>query len=266
MAKDLSPSDMTSLHAAPEGNKHDDVNPDRNRPSEEELEDERLAQIVRTKLPSPKTPSSTDRALMLRYINSEPSLSTFRKSDLERFLANVGVMPDGRVICTLRSRLDKLFMLPRLWGSQFGMCLRLLVRTPTMPGQAVFIPGQFPFEALISNRLIFASYRMGNLQEINEFNLSSSPEARSAFRELIARCAALQAKIIHDDLYSYNSDLISANSVSERWFSAHWTRLEWLQRGWINAYGERHAFTARLVKRQIHDLLFLSQLPELHRS
>jgi hypothetical protein len=84
-----------------------DANPDRNKASEEEREDARLAEIVRTKLPLPNAPSSTDRAAILQYVNSEPSLTTFRKNGLERFLANVAVMPDGRVICTFTSRLDE---------------------------------------------------------------------------------------------------------------------------------------------------------------
>ncbi len=75
-----------------------DVNPDRTNLSEEEREDARLGEIVTANLPSPETPSSTDKARILQYINSEPSLTTFHKNGLERFLANVGVMPDGRVI------------------------------------------------------------------------------------------------------------------------------------------------------------------------
>jgi hypothetical protein len=243
-----------------------DANPDRNKASEEEREDARLAEIVRTKLPLPNAPSSTDRAAILQYVNSEPSLTTFRKNGLERFLANVAVMPDGRVICTLTSRLDEhYFLLPLLWGSQFGMCLRLIVRTQTIPIQAVFIPGQLSFDALGSNRLIFVSYRMGRVQAINEFNLSSSIEVRSAFGTLIARCAPLQAEIIRDDSYIDSPDLIRAHSVSEKLFSDHWTRLEWLQRGWINACGERHRRAAGLVKERLADILYASQMPELRK-
>jgi Restriction endonuclease len=233
--------------------------------SEQEREDERLEEIVTANLPLPKTPSSHDRAQILHYISSEPSLTTFRKNGLEKFLANVGVIPDGRVVCTVTPPLDErhAHLRPILWGSRFGACVRLIIRTPKRPLQAVFIPGEKPFDALQSNRIIFVSYRMGHIQAINEYDFASSVNAKSAFETLIARCVPLHAEIENDDGYIANTDLIRANSVSAKFFSDHWTRLEWLQRGWVNACADRYRRAVSLIKDRYTDIVRANNLPEL---
>jgi hypothetical protein len=180
-----------------------DEKADQGKLSEHEREDSRLGEIFRANLPLPKTPSSNDKAQILHYINSEPSLTTFRKNGLERFLANVGATRDGRVICTVTPPLDERhpYLLPLLWGSPFGGCVRLIIRTPRIPLQAVFIPGDKPFDALQSNRIIFVSYRMGRIHSINEYDFALSVKAKSAFETLIARCVPLHAEIVNDDQY-----------------------------------------------------------------
>src|SRR5215467_12664851 len=132
---------------------------DRSKWSEEEREDTRLAEIFITNLPSPNTPSGTDRAVILHYLDSEPSLTNFRKNGLEKFLSNIGVMPDGRVICTITQPLDERRPLfPLVWGSRFGACIRFMIRTTKIPIQAVFIPGEKSFDALRSSRVVLVSY------------------------------------------------------------------------------------------------------------
>jgi hypothetical protein len=242
-----------------------DEKADQGKISEQEREDARLGEIFSTNLPLPKTPSSNDRAKILHYINSEPSLTTFRKNGLERFLANVGVMPDGRVICTVTPPLDERnpYLRPLLRGSRFGACVRLMIRTPRIPLQAVFIPGDKPFVALQSNRIIFVSYRMGRIQAINEYDFASSVKAKSAFETLISRCVSLHAEIVNDDRYIASTDLIRANSVSPKFFSDHWTRMEWLQRGWIGACTIRYDMAISLVRETHADLIYVNNKPEL---
>jgi len=208
---------------------------------EEERELSRLLEIFKANVPLPRDPSSTDKATILRYLDNAPSLTTFRKSGLERFLANVGVLPDGRVICTISSPLvqSDFEFRPLGWGSKFGSCLRLLLRTDKIPTQAVLIPGEKSFGALQSSRIVFVSYRLGRVQTIKEFNLASSSEAQSAFRELVALCARNHAEIVAMDSYIIDPNLVRANSVSVKYFAGHWTRLEWLQRGWIEACARR---------------------------
>jgi hypothetical protein len=203
---------------------------------EEERELSRLLELFQAHLPVPRNPTSTDKATILRYLANAPQLTTFRKNGLERFLAKVGVLPDGRVICTLpfpfvQSDFD---FRPLVWGSKFGSCLRLLLATEKIPAQATFVPGEKSFDALQSGRIVFVSYRLERVQTIQEFDLASSPEAQSTFKDLIVLCARHHAEIAAADSYIFSTDLVRANSVSVKYFSKHWTRLEWLQRGWIN--------------------------------
>src|SRR6516162_10412162 len=96
--------------------------------SEAEREDARLAKLFTANLPLPRTPSGTDRAEIVHYLDSEPSLTNFRKNGLEKFLSNIGVLPDGRVICTLTGLDDRRpFFAPFVWNTNFGACFCLVI-------------------------------------------------------------------------------------------------------------------------------------------
>jgi hypothetical protein len=88
-------------------------------------------------------------------------------------------------------------------------------------------------------------------------------KAKSAFETLIARCVPLHADIVNDDHYIASTDLIRANSVSAKFFSDHWTRMEWLQRGWINGCVDRYGRASSLVKDRYTDIVCANNLPEL---
>jgi Restriction endonuclease len=231
-----------------------------------------LIEIFKVNLQPPQTPSSAETANILRYLDNTPSLTTFRKTGLERFLANVGALPDGRVICTIPSSLsqtDFKFM-PLVWGSKFGGCLRLLLPTDKAPAQAVFIPGANPFDALHAGRIIFCLYRLGRVKTIKEFRIKASVQAHSAFENLLMLCVKDNIEIAKTDSYISDVNLIRANGVSAKYFSTHWTRLEWLQRGWLNACALRSHDAISLIagaKAEIttaYNLSFLRKYDLLH--
>jgi hypothetical protein len=233
--------------------------------SEEEREDVRLVKIFTTNLPLAQTPSQNDRAQIVRYLESQPSLTNFSKIGLERFLANVGVMPDQRVICTLTQPLNEHRpLLPMVWARGFGACLRLVIMTPKRTTlQAVFIPGEKAFGALQSNRIVFVSYRVGRIQAVKEFDLSLSAEAKSAFEALITRCASVHADIVCSDTCVISTDLIRADSLASKFSSDHWTRTEWLQNGWIVACRTRYPYVISLIKERQADLSYVAKMAEL---
>src|SRR5262249_11147397 len=84
--------------------------------------------------------------------------------------------------------------------------------------------------------------------------------------ELTARCPGVHAEIVNSDTYLVSPDLIRANSVSVKFFSDHWTRIEWLQRGWINSCAERYRRVFSLVKERQADLAYANNMPELRES
>ena len=109
---------------------------------------------------------------------------------------------------------------------------------------------------------------MGRIELIKEFNLSASPEGRLAFKQLLARCTTSHnADFVHSDLYSYiiDADLIRASSVSEKVFSAHWSRIEWLQQGWINACVRRYGIVASMVKANYPDIIYANDTLDLRK-
>src|SRR6187399_2546003 len=161
----------------------------------EEQEQQRLIEIFNGQFPEPQNLSSTDRAYVLRYLNNT-NLLTFRTTGLERFLANTGVLPDGRVICTIHSTSSDHRLFPVGWGNKFGSCLRLALRTNKAPIQAVFIPGDTEFEALQSSQtIILAFVRLDRLQTLWGIDLTSSVELKSALLQLLALCALNHSEI-----------------------------------------------------------------------
>jgi len=175
-----------------------------------EREHSRLVDEFTTNLPPPQTPSSTDRSLIIKFLNAAPLLTTFQKRGLQRFLANVGVMNDGRVVITITSILAQPKFMVLGWGSEFGACLRLLLPTAKTPTQAVFIPGDNPFEALHSNRIILCCYRLGRIHSMQEFRIDASEKACKALEQLIAMC-------IQDELkYLRLIDTLMTQILSER--------------------------------------------------
>jgi hypothetical protein len=236
--------------------------------SSEEREHSRVIEILKTHLQPPQSPSSADKAQIVRHLHDNGPLTSFRNSGIEQFLANTGLLPDGRVICTIQATLldssDGRF-LPLSWGSKFGSCVRLLLPTRRIPTQAVFIPGEKLFDALQSNRLVFAFFRLSRIQNIIEFDLASSEEAKSAFAHLLLLTQQGHSEIAKVDRYIFDPVLVRANSVSEKYFSKYWTRLEWLQRGWINACARRSYYCFPWIDEAKTEISTASQLPFLRR-
>jgi Restriction endonuclease len=226
-----------------------------------------LIEVFKVNLQAPQTPSSVETASILRYLDNTPSLTTFRKTGLERFLANVGALPDGRVICTLPSSLSQtdFKFIPLVWGSKFGGCLRLLLPPNKAPAQAVFIPGASPFDALHDGIIIFCLYRLGRVKTIKEFRIKASVQAHSAFEKLLMLCIQNNIEIAKTDSYIGDANLIRANSVSAKHFSIHWTRLEWLQRGWINACASRSSYVSSRIDEAEADITRAFKLPLLRK-
>jgi hypothetical protein len=203
----------------------------------------------------------------LRYLSNTPSLTVFRKSGLEQFIANVGVLSDGRVICVSPSplRLANFKITPLVWGSKFGACFRLGLSTEKAPAQAVLVPGESVFEALKSGQFFFISYRLGRIHTIHQMDISSSAEAFSIFTQLIAMCLDTHSAIIDLDQWLIDSSLIRANSVSTKYLSPNWGRLEWLQRGWVNACAHRSYLLSSKIAKSKADIMQVSCISSLQK-
>src|SRR3954471_18826534 len=72
--------------------------------------------------PLPRPLSANERRQVYHAISEQPLLLTFRRDDIERFLGNSGVMPDGSAVIVFpRPPPKKIECLDFLvWGSPFG--------------------------------------------------------------------------------------------------------------------------------------------------
>src|SRR5262249_54480522 len=149
-------------------------------------------------------------------------------------LVNLSSLPDGRTLCVIDGRPGprNFDFYPIAWGSPFGACLRLILPTHRK-AQAVFTVSDNYIESLREGRIAFAFYRLGRLLDLKYFNIGSSPEANSPFEKLISMCKSTHQEIIAVDKYIVNADLVRAHSCTEKYFGDEWTRVEWLQQGWL---------------------------------
>jgi hypothetical protein len=197
---------------------------------EQEKELARLLDAFKKAPAAPSNMSTKDRSLVIRHIESSPSLRAFANKGLQQFLVNSTALPDGRTLCVIDGQpSDQRFaFLPLVWGSPFGACLRLILSTKKKK-QATFVVGSDDFESLQAGKIIFAFYRLGRLVELKEFDLSPSSEAASIFSQLIAMCRSTNQEIIASDINIFDDDLVRAHSCTEKVFGSTWTRVEWLQ-------------------------------------
>ena len=88
--------------------------------------------------------------------------------------------------------------------------------------QAVFAVGDHSIDALEEGKIVFAFYRLGRQAAFFDFS------------ELISMCKTTHREIVSIDKYIEDATLVRAHSCTEKYFGDEWTRLEWLQHGWID--------------------------------
>jgi hypothetical protein len=201
-----------------------------------EREQGELIKGFRKHLPPPTELSARDRTFVVSHIEKNPQLKQFVHKGLQRFLANSASLPDGRTLCVIEGQpgTKRFEFFPLVWGSPFGACLRLLLST-RRKAQAVFAVGDPDhIETLQEGKIVFAFYRLGRLVDLKCFDIASSTEANSRFRQLISMCKSTHREIIGADKYIVDASLVRAHSCSEKYFGDDWGRLEWLQLGWLD--------------------------------
>jgi hypothetical protein len=201
-----------------------------------EREHAELIKAFRSHLPAPTELSTRDRSFVIGHIESNPRVKQFAHKGLQRFLVNSSSLPDGRVVCVIGGQPSgKQFdFYPLAWGSPFGSCLRLILPT-SRKTQAVFAVGDHSIDSVEEGGLVFAFYRLGRLIDLKFFDISCSREANSRFLQLISMCKSTHQEIIGADKYIVDANLVRAHSCTEKYFGDEWTRLDWLQRGWLDA-------------------------------
>src|SRR5439155_24365171 len=140
----------------------------------------------------PLAPSAHDRVRSPSQIRGDLARGIFRGAHkgLQRFLANSASLPDGRTLCAIEGQpgTKRFDFFPLVWGSPFGACLRLILPT-RRKAQAVFAVGDRDhIETLQEGKIVFAFYRLGRLVDLKFFDIASSTEANSWFRQLISMC------------------------------------------------------------------------------
>ena len=196
-----------------------------------------LIEGFRKHFPPPTELSTRDKTFVVSHIEQNPQLKHFAHGGLQRFLANSTSLPDGRTLCAIEGqvhpRAKRFDFFPLVWGSPFGACLLIL---PTRrKAQAVFALGDRDhMDALQEGKIVFAFYRLGRLVDLKCFDIASSAEANSRFKQLISICKSTHQEIIGADKYIVDASLVRAHSCSEKYFGDDWGRLEWLQRGWLD--------------------------------
>jgi hypothetical protein len=195
-----------------------------------------LIKSFRSHFPAPSDLSSRERSLVIAHIEHHPQLKTFTHKGLRRFIVNSDSLPDGRTLCVVDGQQQAgngFEFYPLVWGSPFGACLRLMLSTRRKT-QAVFAVGDHSLDALDEGKIVFAFYRLGRIIDLKSCNISGSQAAFSDFRELISMCKTTHREIVSIDKYIEDATLVRAHSCTEKYFGDEWTRLEWLQHGWID--------------------------------
>ena len=217
--------------------------------------------------------TTNERHQLFRALRDQPSLLAFRRDGIERFLGNAGAMPDGRAVIVFPRRPPK--RIGRLdflvWGSPFGACLRVIM--PLM-GQAAILPNDRAFEALRGGRVLVASFRMGRLEEALEYDYRVQSDTHEALTGLLDMTLETEAEITADPSYLPDQDLVRLNSVGEL-FKTFYSRLEWLQAGWLYACRRRREVmvdgisklsenaTATLPTSNLKDIPVVAQLAQV---
>ena len=189
---------------------------------------------LRDEGPVPRILEAKERFEVGRSIKTRPGLIEVPQKGLGRFLGRTSVLPDGRLLLVFLGQPNRKSGNPLsflVWGSGFGGCLRLSVRMRPHPKQAVLIPSDPEFAALKLGRVVVSFWRLGKFEMAYELDYRREDHA-GALAE-ICRLAEENTRAIFDDPGAYwDRERVLANSVSET-FQDWFTRLEWLQLGWI---------------------------------
>ena len=234
---------------------------------------QRLINLLRERGPFAHPLTTNERHQLFRALRDQPSLLAFRRDGIERFLGNAGAMPDGRAVIVFPRRppkgIGRLDFL--VWGSPFGACLRVIM--PLM-GQAAILPNDRAFEALRGGRVLVASFRMGRLEEALEYDYRVQSDTHEALTGLLDMTLETEAEIAADPSYLPDQDLVRLNSVGEL-FKTFYSRLEWLQAGWLYACRRRREVmvdgisklsenaTATLPTSNLKDIPVVAQLAQV---
>ena len=206
---------------------------------EEEREHQQLVGTLRDYSPVSRRLPLVDRNYLWHALKESPSLLAFRRSGIERFLGNAGVLPDGRPVLTFPGRPPKSPVIQHLcWGSPFGACLRMITELQGEPKQVALQPGEPSFEALRVGRAVVACIRMGKLDEAIEFDYTARPETHGALNRLLDMVLETHAEILKDPQGLHEPKMVRLHSVGNM-FQPAYGRLEWLQAGWLTEYKTR---------------------------
>jgi hypothetical protein len=205
-----------------------------------------LIKLLRERGPIPRRLSANESRQVFRAVSEQPPLLVFRRDGIERFLGNAGVMPDGRAVIVFPRRqpeeIERLFLL--VWGSPFGACLRVMMRLKREPRQVAVLPSDGAFEALRGGRVLVACFRMGRLEEAVEADYSAQSDVLAALTGLLDMTVKTEAEIAAQCLL--DPTLVRLNSVGKM-FTPSYSRLEWLQTGWLKECRDRYRMAAKAM-------------------
>ena len=201
----------------------------------------RLYTYLRDNGPNGVPVPTADRWSVQQALRREPHLTRHASDGIERFLARTTVLPDGRPLMvvngTFKGTLNGIAVVAYIsWGSYFGNCLRAVCWLRPHPVQAVMVPGDAMFEALKARRvLLVATMRGGKLAEVQsiDYGLAGQPVA-NALDGLLRVSEEGHASVLSEPDAYPDTEMLMANSVSET-FQSYFTRLDWLQLGWIKS-------------------------------
>jgi hypothetical protein len=195
---------------------------------------ERLSVLLRDHGPPARSLTPDERRAVWQAIREVDALRTFRSSGLERFNHNHGRLPDGRALLVFQGepveQSPSLFFL--VWGSEFGATFRAIVKLKQGPRQVALLPEDTAFEGFWSGRVVLAFLRLGKLEKAFELDYAARSDHAEALAYELALAADCNEKVTNAKSAFPSPSLALAYSWSTA-FSREWTRLDWLQHGWI---------------------------------
>jgi hypothetical protein len=203
---------------------------------------------LRDKGPVPRILEAKERSEVGRFLRTRPALIEIPQEGLERFLGQTSVLSDGRLLLVFLGQPNQKSGNPLsflVWGSVFGGCLRLSMRMRPHPKQAVLIPSDPEFAALKLGRVVVSFWRLGKLEMAYELDYRREDHAEALAE--ICRIAEENTQAIFNNSGAFwDRERLLANSVSET-FQDWFTRLEWLQLGWIKESRNRIPRVIKIV-------------------
>jgi hypothetical protein len=197
--------------------------------------------------PAPRTLSSIEANQVSRFVRQHQELMELASSGIERFLGNVGRLPDGRPVFVFRGKSAKQgwhTILPR--GSPFGAYFKLYTATNFGPRQVVILPNSDAFAGLREGRFIVAFTRFGRITEVLEYDYTSEV-CRSILTRMLDHAETIQREIEADPTYIPDVALLCAMSIDDRFFASELVREDWLQIGWAIEAERLYRLAAKMI-------------------